>query len=199
MRHVAEKVSSYCTFGEKLSPVKRDQRSQSATFFMTIAANISSGIDSQLTSCCSRRKELLDVMHLIHLLFLVFFFFCRNSVPQSPNFPVGNASAHEDVLQRVTEMFKLNFPYTTLYPALGNLDVLHPLEQEEDPHRVENHYPRSSKKQQRLRDDLRRGRRRGQGGRKCEYLRFFLKKNHHRPPESCRIFLNINSVGVANS
>jgi len=23
-------------------------------------------------------------------------------------------------------MFKLNFPYTTVYPALGNLDVLHP-------------------------------------------------------------------------
>ena len=52
--------------------------------------------------------------------------FLRNSVPQSPNFPVANASAHEAVLQRVTEMFKLNFPYTTVYPALGNLDVLHP-------------------------------------------------------------------------
>ena len=51
---------------------------------------------------------------------------CRNSVPQSPNFPVANASAHEAVLQRVTEMVKLNFPYTTVYPALGNLDVLHP-------------------------------------------------------------------------
>lgn len=50
----------------------------------------------------------------------------RNSVPQSPNFPVANASAHELVLQRVTEMFKHNFPYTTVYPALGNLDVLHP-------------------------------------------------------------------------
>ena len=47
-------------------------------------------------------------------------------MPQSPNFPVSNASAHEAVLQRVTEMFKLNFPYTTVYPALGNLDVLHP-------------------------------------------------------------------------
>ena len=54
------------------------------------------------------------------------YFFLRNSVPQSPNFPVANASAHETVLQRVTEMFKLNFPYTTVYPALGNLDVLHP-------------------------------------------------------------------------
>ena len=47
-------------------------------------------------------------------------------MPQSPNFPVSNASAHEAVLQKVTEMFKLNFPYTTVYPALGNLDVLHP-------------------------------------------------------------------------
>ena len=47
-------------------------------------------------------------------------------MPQSPNFPVANASAHEAVLERVTEMFKLNFPYTTVYPALGNLDVLHP-------------------------------------------------------------------------
>jgi hypothetical protein len=86
MRHVAEKVSSYCTFGEKLSPVKRDQRSQSATFFMTIAANISSGIDSQLTSCCSSRKELLDVMHLIHLLFLVFSFSAGIRYPRVPTF-----------------------------------------------------------------------------------------------------------------
>ena len=59
-------------------------------------------------------------------IFCVFSFPSRNSVPQSPNFPVANASAHETVLQRVTEMFKLNFPYTTVYPALGNLDVLHP-------------------------------------------------------------------------
>ena len=58
--------------------------------------------------------------------FFVFSSSSRNSVPQSPNFPVANASAHETVLQRVTEMFKLNFPYTTVYPALGNLDVLHP-------------------------------------------------------------------------
>lgn len=55
-----------------------------------------------------------------------FILWTGNSVPQSPNFPVANASAHEAVLQRVTEMFKLNFPYTTVYPALGNLDVLHP-------------------------------------------------------------------------
>ena len=47
-------------------------------------------------------------------------------MPQSPNFPVANASAHETVLQRVTEMFHHNFPYTTVYPALGNLDVMHP-------------------------------------------------------------------------
>ena len=59
-------------------------------------------------------------------IFFVFSSSSRNSVPQSPNFPVANASAHETVLQRVTEMFKLNFPYTTVYPALGNLDVLHP-------------------------------------------------------------------------
>ncbi len=46
-------------------------------------------------------------------------------MPQSPNFPLANATAHEAVMQRVTDMFKLNFPYTTVYPALGNLDVLH--------------------------------------------------------------------------
>ena len=61
-----------------------------------------------------------------NLTLFFFLLFLRNSVPQSPNFPVANASAHETVLQKVTEMFKLNFPYTTVYPALGNLDVLHP-------------------------------------------------------------------------
>jgi len=44
-------------------------------------------------------------------------------VPQSPNFPLGNLTARQEVLDRVTDMFRETFPYTTIYPALGNLDL----------------------------------------------------------------------------
>ena len=47
----------------------------------------------------------------------------RNSVPQSPNFPLANISARNEVLEKVTEMFHQTFPYTTVYPALGNLVI----------------------------------------------------------------------------
>ena len=77
-----------------------------------------------LTRATPDTQICVEIPNLTH--FLSSLFPSRNSVPQSPNFPVANASAHETVLQRVTEMFKLNFPYTTVYPALGNLDVLHP-------------------------------------------------------------------------
>ena len=50
--------------------------------------------------------------------------FCRNSVPQTPNFPSGNSTARDEVMSQVTDMFRLTFPYTTVYPALGNLDVM---------------------------------------------------------------------------
>ena len=78
-----------------------------------------------LTRATPDTQICVEIPNLTHS-FFVFSSSSRNSVPQSPNFPVANASAHETVLQRVTEMFKLNFPYTTVYPALGNLDVLHP-------------------------------------------------------------------------
>ena len=44
-------------------------------------------------------------------------------MPQSPNFPLANLSARQEVLDRVTDMFRETFPYTTIYPALGNLDL----------------------------------------------------------------------------
>ena len=40
-------------------------------------------------------------------------------MPQSPSFP---ASERDRLLSDVSELFRLNFPYTTVYPALGNLD-----------------------------------------------------------------------------
>lgn len=52
---------------------------------------------------------------------MIYLSFCRNSVPQSPNFPLSNLSARFDVLSKVTEMFQLTFPFTTVYPVLGNL------------------------------------------------------------------------------
>ena len=46
---------------------------------------------------------------------------CRNTVPQSPSFP---PSQRLRLISDVSELFRLNFPYTTVYPALGNLDLL---------------------------------------------------------------------------
>ena len=43
----------------------------------------------------------------------------RNSVPQNPSFP---SSERDRLLSDVSELFRVNFPYTTVYPALGNLD-----------------------------------------------------------------------------
>jgi len=76
-----------------------------------------------------------------------FILWTGNSVPQSPNFPVANASAHETVLQRVTEMFHHNFPYTTVYPALGNLDVMHPNILQRGDSREEKHHNKRGRNQ----------------------------------------------------
>ena len=83
---------------------------------------------SLLHRCILNKLQENDFLNFVYFWNCLFIrvFLHRNSVPQSPNFPVANASAHETVLQRVTEMFKHNFPYTTVYPALGNLDVMHP-------------------------------------------------------------------------
>ena len=43
----------------------------------------------------------------------------RNSVPQNPLFP---ADQRLRLLSEATDLFRLNFPYTTVYPSLGNLD-----------------------------------------------------------------------------
>ena len=51
------------------------------------------------------------------------FYFCRNSIPQSPNFPLDNETARDHILEKVTDMFRHSFPYTTIYPSLGNLDM----------------------------------------------------------------------------
>ena len=51
------------------------------------------------------------------------FFSLRNSIPQSPNFPLDNQTARDHILEKVTDMFRHTFPYTTIYPSLGNLDI----------------------------------------------------------------------------
>lgn len=86
-----------------------------------------------------------------------FILWTGNSVPQSPNFPLANVSAQESVLTKVTEMFKLNFPYTTVYPALGNLDVVHPSMFTSSHHSSNGHH---HKKRRRGEDSSRRGGRR---------------------------------------
>lgn len=46
-------------------------------------------------------------------------------MPQNPSFA---AESRLRLLSDASEIFRLNFPYTTVYPALGNLDVLPNLE-----------------------------------------------------------------------
>ena len=51
-------------------------------------------------------------------------YFCySNSIPQSPNFPLDNQTARDHIMEKVTDMFRHTFPYTTIYPSLGNLDI----------------------------------------------------------------------------
>ena len=49
-----------------------------------------------------------------------------NSLPQNPKFELDEEGEEDErrlaALDRVTSIFRLNFPYTTIYPALGNLD-----------------------------------------------------------------------------
>ena len=82
---------------------------------------------------------------------------CRNTVPQSPSFP---PSQRLRLISDVSELFRLNFPYTTVYPALGNLDLL---ENRERRARMEHggsvariSSVTSKRKQQRRRDGRRR-------------------------------------------
>ncbi len=47
-------------------------------------------------------------------------------MPQNPRFP---QSERVKTLRRATSLFRLHFPYTTVYPSLGNLDF-YPHEEE---------------------------------------------------------------------
>lgn len=87
-----------------------------------------------------------------------FILWTGNTVPQSPSFP---PSQRLRLISDVSELFRLNFPYTTVYPALGNLDLL---ENRERRARMEHGGVArissvTSKRKQRRRDRRRRRRR----------------------------------------
>ena len=103
----------------------------------------------------------------------------RNTVPQSPSFP---PSQRPRLISDVSELFRLNFPYTTVYPALGNLDLL---ENRERRARLEHggvarmsSVTSKGRKQRRRDGRRRRGRRKekeieggGGGGESCERIK----------------------------
>ena len=80
-------------------------------------------LNNSLRICKSFLKLSNDYIYNTLAINFEIYIFYRNSIPQSPNFPLDNQTARDHILEKVTDMFRHTFPYTTIYPSLGNLDI----------------------------------------------------------------------------